>query len=218
MKLLLTSGGLMNASIVAALKELAGRPLEELRLAFIPTAANLEEGDKGWLIADLQDCKELGFAEVDIVDISALPKEVWKKRLERADILFVGGGNTFHLMHWIQQAGLDELLPELLKTRVYVGVSAGSMVATPSVAFASSEKGAAEAVDGKIKDEGLSLVNFLIEPHINNSYFPELTFEYVRKESANITAPVYALDDQSAIKVVDGEVTVVSEGAWKKFN
>ncbi len=218
MKLLLTSGGLMNDSIIGALKELAGRPFEELNLAFIPTAANIEEGNKDWLIADLEDCKKLSFAEIDIVDISALPQAVWQKRLEKADILFVSGGNTFHLMHWLRKSGLSEVLPEMLKTRVYVGVSAGSMVATPSIRFANSEKAAAEEIDGEVDDEGLGLVKFLVEPHINNAYFPELTFEYVREESAHTAVPVYALDDQSALQVVDEVATVISEGAWEKFN
>lgn len=218
MKLLLTSGGLKNESIIGALRELVNQPFEELKLAFIPTASNIEGGDKWWLIEDLQVCKDLGFAAVDIVDISALPKEVWLKRLEEANVLFLEGGNVFHLLYWIKKSGLSELLPELLKTRVYIGVSAGSMVITPSLKFASSERDAAEEVDGKISDEGLSLVDFLVEPHINSSYFPELTFDAIREESKRTTLPIYALDDQSAIKVMDGEVTIVSEGKCEKFN
>ena len=218
MKLLLTSGGLMNDSIVGALKELAGRPFEELNLAFIPTAASIEEGNKDWLIADLEDCKKLGFAAVDIVDISALPREVWQKRLEEADVFFVEGGNTFHLMHWFRASGLQELLPELLKTRIYIGVSAGSIITTPSLMFANSEKEAAEEIDGVIPDDSLALVNFFVEPHINSLYFPELTFDYVREYSKKTTLPIYALDDQSAIMVIDGVATVISEGMWEKFN
>lgn len=208
----------MNDSIIGALRELTGRPFEELKLAFIPTAANLEEGDKRWLISDLKDCEKAGFSEIDIVDISALPKAVWEKRLKNADVLFVGGGNAFHLMHWVRTSGLAEILPELLKTRVYVGVSAGSMITAPNMKCAISEKGVAEEIHGLISDDGLALVDFLVEPHINNSYFPELTFEYVQKEAAETDLTIYALDDQSAIKVVDGEATIISEGEWKRFN
>lgn len=217
MKLLLTSGGLENDSIIGALKELVEQSFDKLNLAFVPTASNAEEGDKQWLIKDLEKCKQLGFA-VDIVDISALPKKIWKKRLERADILFFEGGNVFHLMYWIKKSGLRELLPELLKTRVYVGVSAGSIVMCPSLMFVTFEKRVAEEIDGEIDEEGLGVVSFFIEPHANNPHFPELTFNNVRKEAKRTTMPVYALDDQSAIKVVDEEVTVVSEGIWKKFN
>ncbi|MHB8860577.1 MAG: Type 1 glutamine amidotransferase-like domain-containing protein [Minisyncoccota bacterium] len=217
MKLLLTSGGLENESIINALKDLVGKPFENLQLAFVPTASNLEAGDKKWLIEDLKVCKRLGFS-VDIVDISALPRKIWQKRLEDAEVLFIEGGNTFHLMHWIRKSGLVDVLPELLETRVYVGVSAGTIVATPSLTLSRSEKNAAEEIHGEISDDGLSLIDFLVEPHINNSYFPELTFDYVREESKRAAFPVYALDDQSAIKIVDGEVSVVSEGEWQKFN
>ena len=218
MKLLLTSGGLENESIITALKDLAGRPFETLNFAFIPTASNLEAGDKWWLIEDLQVCKKLGFASVDIVDISALPRTIWQKRLEAADVLFVEGGNTFHLMHWLRVSGLAELLPELLKTRVYVGVSAGSIVAGQGLQFSRSEKSEAEEIDGAIDEVGMSLVDFFIEPHIGSVYFPELTFEYAREEAEKTGETLYALDDQSAIQVNEGVVSVVSEGAWKKFN
>ncbi|HEX8946675.1 MAG TPA: Type 1 glutamine amidotransferase-like domain-containing protein [Candidatus Paceibacterota bacterium] len=218
MKLLLTSGGLTNKSIVAALQELAERPFAELSLAFIPTAANLEEGDKWWLIEDLENCKKLGLKTLDIVDISALPRNVWQKRLKEANILFFEGGNTFHLMHWISASGLRELLPELLKTRVYVGVSAGSIVAGLSLALVStSEREQAEEIHGKIGDNGICMTDFVVKPHINNEHFNGRTFDSVQKESGQAKFPVYALDDQSAIKVVDGEVSVVSEGEWKRF-
>jgi len=217
MKLLLTSGGLENESIQQALRNLVGRPLEGVNLAFIPTASNLESGDKWWLIGDLNACKKLGF-NIDIVDVSALPREVWQKRLEDAEAIFVEGGNTFHLMHWVRASGLQEALPQLLKTRVYIGVSAGSMITGPSIRFAHSEQDDAEAVDGPIDIAATSLVDFFIEPHINNQYFPELTFEYVQKEAGETGETIYALDDQSAVQVVDGEVSIVSEGEWQKFN
>ena len=101
MKLLLTSAGLTNQTIVKALDELVGKPLDQLKIAFIPTAANLEEGDKCWLIDDLRRLSFLKFKEIDIVDISALPKEIWLKRLKKTNILFVEGGNTYHLIHWL---------------------------------------------------------------------------------------------------------------------
>lgn len=217
MKLLLTSSGLENGSIITAVKELAGQPLEGLRIAFIPTAANAEGGDKWWLIKDLEVLTKLKCV-IDIVDISALPKAVWQKRLEAAQVLFFSGGNVFHLMHWIRKSGLSKLLPGLLETRVYVGVSAGSIVPCPSLMFVTFEKEAAEEINGEISEEGLGLVDFFVEPHANNQHFPQLTFGAVKEESKRTTLPMYALDDQSAIKIVDGEVTVVSEGEWKKFN
>ena len=120
MKLMLTSAGVTNKSLENALKQLVKG---KIKMAFIPTAANIEEGDKDWLITDLNNCRKLG--EVDIVDISALEKDVWLSRLEKANVIFVGGGNTVYLMVCVLKSGLDKELKELLKTRVYVGISAG---------------------------------------------------------------------------------------------
>lgn len=218
MKLLLTSGGLMNDSIISALRSLTQKPFKELNLAFVPTASNMEEGDKWWLINDLEMCKKLGFKAIDIVDISALPKSIWQKRLETADILLFEGGNTYHLMYWIHKSGLKNLLPKYLETKVYVGISAGTIVTTPSLILSSSEKEPLKQIGETIYDEGLGLVDFLVEPHINNSYFPERTFDYVESKSKKIPHEIYALDDNSAIKVDGADIQVVSEGKWKKYN
>ena len=219
MKFLLTSAGLTNKSISNALLELAGKPFAELNLAFIPTAANVEPGDKDWLIDDLVNCKNLGFKSIDIVDISAVPQDIWFPRLQAADIFLVGGGNTFHLMYWIEKSGLKNFLPELLKTRVYVGISAGSMVACKSLDLSNSKKLYYEdGTDDYDKDAGLGFVDILIRPHLNSPHFPEVNLENMEKMSKEIPTTFYALDDNSAIKVVDGGVSVVSEGEWKKFN
>lgn len=218
MKLLLTSAGITNQSLSNALLELTEKSFSELNVAFIPTASNVEKGDKFWLIDDLNSLKNLGFKQVDIVDISALPKDIWLPRLEEADILYFEGGNTFHLMHWIEKSGLKELLPEMLKTKVYVGVSAGSMVACKNLDLSTSERLYDEQVDENAKDEGLNFVDFLVRPHLNSPYFPKLNLENLEKMSQEFPDTFYALDDQTAIKVVDGEMEVVSEGVWKKFN
>lgn len=218
MKLLLTSGGLSNSSIINALKELAQKPFSELNLAFIPTASNIEEGDKSWLIDDLETCKDLKFKSIDIVDISALPQELWYKRLQAADIFLVEGGNTYYLMHWVKKSGLREVLPELLKSRIYVGISAGSMIPNPTIILSSSEKSFVETTGVQVSDEGLGLVNFLIEPHINSPYFPDSTFGHIERIATDLKYPVYAIDDETAIRVVDDQIAIISEGAWKLFN
>src|SRR3954467_921004 len=125
--MLLTSAGLNTASIVAALTDLTRRPLAECTAAAIPTAANVIDGDKGWLINDYANLQKAGFAEVDIVDASAVDREVWSARLESADVFVVTGGDTTHLLSWLRRSGLADALPALLQDRVYVGISAGSM-------------------------------------------------------------------------------------------
>src|SRR5665647_310564 len=214
MKLLLTSAGISNKSISDALLNLTQRPFSELNVVFIPTASNVEKGDKFWLVDDLISLKNLDFKQIDIVDISALPKDIWLPRLEEANVLYFEGGNTFHLMHWIEKSGLKELLPELLKTKVYVGVSAGSMVVCKNLDLSTSERLYDEKPGKDDKDEGLGYVDFLVRPHLNSPYFPKLNLENLEKMSQEFSDTFYAIDDQTAIKVIDGEMNVISEGVW----
>lgn len=217
MKLLLTSGGLENNSIINALKDLVQKPFTETKVAFIPTAANLEPGDKTWFIENLTQLQELGFSSIDIVDISALPQKIWLERLKEVDVLYVSGGNTYHLMYWFKQSGLSEILPELLNSKVYVGVSAGTVIATPCIVNADFEKYPALEIGEEIDDTGLSLVSFMIDPHINNEYFPELTMENLKEKTTTYQYSIYGIDDNTAIKVDGNNVEVVSEGIWQKF-
>jgi dipeptidase E len=218
MKLLLTSSGLENNSIIKALSDLLQKPFEESKIAFIPTASNLEEGDKkDWLIKDLEKLKELKFSSIDIVDISALPKEIWLERLKAADIFYVEGGNTYHLMYWMNKSGLSEILSELLKTKIYIGVSAGTVAVTPSLLNNPENKPAVLEINETAYDQGLSLVNFMIEPHINSVWFPESTFKDLEKRSKKYFYPIYGIDDNSAIKIDGDKIELISEGEWKKF-
>ena len=218
MKLLLTSNGFVNDSISKALLELAGKPLNELKLAFIPTAANVVKEDKSWLINDLINCKNLSFSFIDIVDISAVPRDVWEPRLNDADVLLFGGGNTFHLMYWIKKSGLGDILPKMLTNKVYVGISAGSMVTAPKLSTSTSVRLYSLEI-GEYKDEkGLGFVNFHIRPHFNSPHFPKLRKELLEEMADELKEPMYAIDDQTAIKVKDSDVEVISEGEYLKFN
>lgn len=217
MKLLLTSGGIENDSMVRALRNLVGKDFTKANLVFIPTAANVEAGDKWWLINDLVKCKELGFNEVDIVDIAAVAKHVWEPRLQNADVLMFGGGNTSYLMEQLRKTGLAQELPNLLKIRVYVGVSAGSMITSPNLKEKEMQQLYDEQVFDIESDEGLGLVNFLVVPHLNSPFFPHIK-EYIDEVAKGIDLPIYALDDQSAVQVIDNDVEVISEGEWKRFH
>lgn len=219
MRLLLTSGGLTNFSINTALEDLARERLQHKNIAFIPTASTLGAGDKRWFIRDLVNVRRLGFKEIDIVEISGIPEQVWLPRLKHADILLFSGGNTSHLMYWLKKSGLEKALPELLKTRIYVGISAGSIVATKSLALSSQQKkDFAKELGEYVGEDGLGYVNFHIRPHLNSPQFPSITIPNLEKRAMEIKEPIYAIDDDTAIKVVDDSVEVVSEGQWKRFN
>ncbi|MDD2657601.1 MAG: Type 1 glutamine amidotransferase-like domain-containing protein [Candidatus Pacebacteria bacterium] len=217
MKLLLTSSGLTNTSIEKALFELVGKKPEDTSLVFVPTASNVEVGDKGWLIDDLSNLKKQNFKSISITDISAVPEDIWRPQIEEADVLLFEGGNTYHLMRWINKSGFANILPELLKTKVYVGISAGSMVTGPDLALRLSQIIYGDDVEEENMD-GLNLVDFYILPHLNSPYFPERMAEKAKEVAQTLPKKIYALDDQSALKIVDGKVEVISEGKYREFN
>ncbi|MGY2065886.1 Type 1 glutamine amidotransferase-like domain-containing protein [Blastococcus sp. SYSU DS0619] len=206
MRLLLTSGGLCDPSLVRAVEELAGRTAAGLRAAVVPTAANVVPGDKGWLINDYVLLQQAGFAEVDIVDVSAVGTDVWEPRLAAADVLVLTGGDTTHLLHWLRRSGLDRLLPTLLVERVLVGISAGSMVLGPHLDLSLSARPRPE------DRVGLGLVDFLVMPHLGSPYFSNASEEALREAARDLTHTLYGLADGTAVAVADGRATVVGAG------
>ena len=218
MKLLLTSSGKTNKSVEKALLELLGKPFEKSNLTFIPTAANVEEGDKTWLVDDMNNFRKLNFASFDIIDISAVSKNIWLSSFEKADILVFGGGNVYHLLKWIKKSGLEDLLPELLKTKVCVGISAGSMVTAKNVSLSSASILYYEKTGNLKKYKGLGFIDFELWPHLNSAWIPKVKLPYFEKLASKIPHTFYAIDDNTAVKVVDNKISIISEGKWKKFN
>jgi dipeptidase E len=218
MKLLLTSNGLSNQSIAHALFELTGKPASETVIVFIPTAMNVAQRSKGWLINDLYNIKKQGFKFIDIVDISALPKEIWLPKIESGDVLFFSGGNPYHLMYWLEKSGLSKLLPDLLKTRVYAGISAGSMITNPSLFSINDDKETYyEENFGYNSEIALNFVDFYSYPHFNSPGHSHSNEETLKKIAEATKKTIYGLDDESALKVVDGVVSVATEGKYLKL-
>lgn len=224
MNLLLTSGGIKNASIRAALVELLGKPIAESSALFIPTAIYPFPGGAGmaWkaLSGDTRSplC-DLGWKSLGVLELTALPsiqRESWVPTLRETDALLVWGGDVLYLRHWMRASGLADLLPSLSET-VYVGVSAGSIVLTPYNCDAEFDlQFVPEGNDmGADAGAGLGLVDFALRVHLDSEGFDDSTLAEVEKWAAGIPAPTYAIDDQSAIKVTGERVEVVSEGTWK---
>jgi len=220
MRLLLTSAGISNRSIHDALVDLLGKPIAESSALCIPTAAYACPGGAAmaWRLicgAARSPLCELGWKSLGVLELTALPsmkQEHWVSMVRETDALLVGGGDCFYLCYWMRQSGLVELLPSLRRETVYVGVSAGSMVATPDLG---------ETYDGcnprSGSDRALGLVDFSLLPHLDHEKFPENSLANLEELAARIPVPTYAIDDQTAIKVTDGIVEVVSEGHWKLF-
>jgi dipeptidase E len=223
MKLLLTDSGVRNASIHAALVDLLGKPIAEATALCIPTAGyGSPWGEPGgpWRFISGKTpspMTELGWKSVGVLELTALPsidKEVWVSWVRDADVLLVNGGDALYLCHWMRESGLAELLPSLRDT-VYVGLSAGSMVLTPRVGRYFADAGW-QPPDGD--DSTLGLVDFSIFAHVGSPDSPEQTMAEAERWAADIKGPAYATDAQTAIKVTEGGVEVVSEGNWKLFN
>ncbi len=219
MKLLLTDSGVKNASIEDALVDLLGKPIAESSALCIPTAMHAQRGgsEHSWkLISGRQPLcplTDLGWKSVGMLELTALPsvdEEIWKPLVEEADALLVLGGDPMYLCHWMRKSGLADLLPSL--HAVYVGLSAGSMVMTPRIG---ADFVRWNEPDGS--DETLGLVDFAMFPHLDFPGMETNTMAHAEKWAAAMPVPAYATDAETAIKVSDGNVEVISEGHWKQF-
>jgi dipeptidase E len=218
MKLLLTSSGNTNKSIEKELLKLLGKPFKKSHITFVPTAANIEKGDKSWVIDDMNNFKKLGFSSFDIADISAVPGDIWMPSFEKADILVFGGGNVNYLLESIKKSGADKVLPKLLKTKIYVGISAGSMVTAKNISLTSSDILYYEETGKPNSTKGLGLVDFEIRPHLNSKEFPKVRLPNLQKLAKETKNTFYAIDDDTAVSIFDKKISIISEGKWKKFN
>ncbi len=225
MKFLLTSGGISNDSIRNALVDLLGKPIAESSALVIPTAWYAYPGGLAGVyrlihgVAKSPLC-ELGWKSLGVLELTALPsikRENWGPLVQEVDALLVGGGEVFYLCHWMRQSGLADLLPTLRREAVYVGLSAGSMVVTPPIGVYDDPQLHDPQVRESRSDRLLGLVDFTLLPHLDADSLPDNSLAEAERWAAGIPVPAYAIDDQTAIKVVDGAVEVVSEGHWKRF-
>jgi dipeptidase E len=221
MRLLLTSAGIKNPSIHDALVDLLGKPIEESNALCIPTASYGHPQvtpDAAWRFISGREPRcpmcELGWKSLGVLELTALPsidEERWVPWVRETDVLLVNGGDPLYLCHWMRQSGLADLLPSLRET-VWAGLSAGSMVLTPRIGedFVGWQPPAGS-------DSTLGLVDFSIFPHLDHEDLPNNSMAHAERWAAGIPGPAYAIDDETAIRVTDGTVEVVSEGHWKLF-
>ena len=222
MKLLLTSAGIKNPSIHDALVGLLGKSIADSSALCIPTASYghpVVKPEGPWRFISGREPRtpmtELGWKSLGVLELTALPtieRERWVSWVRETDILLVNGGDALYLCHWMRKSGLADLLPSLPDT-VWAGLSAGSMVMTPRIGE--------DFVQWRPPtggDETLGIVDFSIFPHLDHPELPENTMADAERWAADIGGPAYAIDDETAITVVDGTVEVVSEGHWKLFN
>src|SRR3954470_4631499 len=219
MKYLLTSAGITNPSIQDALVGLLGKPIAEASALCIPTAAYghpMAGPRAAWRFISGGEPRcpmsGLGWKSLGVLELTALPsidEENWVPIVQETDALLVDGGDSLYLCHWMRESGLADLLPSLGET-VWAGLSAGSMVMTPQVGddFIQWRPPSGD-------ETTLGVVDFSICPHLAADGAPGNSVAEAERWAAGIPNPAYAIDDQTAIRVVDGDVDVVSEGHWQ---
>ncbi len=221
MKFLLTSSGIRNTSIHDALVDVLGKPIAESSALCIPTGLQPFPGARSHVYRFINGrapgpmC-ELGWKSLGVLELTALPsikEENWIPEVEETDALLVSGGSPLYLCYWMRQSGLADLLPSLRRDTVYVGTSGGAMVAAPD--FGGKNYDESDPLTGS--DNALGLVDFSVFPHLEREDMPDTSLANIERWAAGLSVPAYAIDDQTAIKVVDGTVEVVSEGQWKLF-
>jgi dipeptidase E len=218
LKLLLTAAGVRNPSIESALVDLLGKPIAESDALCVPTASYGHRNFPGaWRFVSGQSplpMTSLGWKSLALLEVSALAslgEDAWRPALEEADVVLAGGGDAVYLAHHMRLSGLADAVPEL--DGVWVGLSAGSMVMTPRIG-----KEFMEWQPPSGGDETLGIVDFSIFPHLDSPGLPENTLAAAEQWAAEIGGPSYAIDDDTAIRVVGGAVDVVSEGSWRYFD
>ncbi len=220
MKMLLTSAGVKNPSIRAALLDLLDKPIAECEALAIPTAGYghpwvKPTGSYRFLTGKgTTPMVELGWKSVGVLELTALPsidEDRWKSWVAEADVLLVNGGDALYLAHWMRESGLAEMLPSL-PDKVWVGLSGGSMVMAPRIG---EEFIGWQSPSGA--DEALGVVDFAIFPHLDCPDLPSNTLPAAERWASKLGIPAYAIDDATAFKVVGDEVKIVSEGQWHYF-
>ena len=229
MRFLLCSSGISNTSIENALVDLLGKPIAESSALCIPTAAYAASfGGPAMAYRFISGSSpspmsELGWKSVGVLELTALPslgESQWVPTVQDTDALLVWGGDVLYLCYWMRRSGLADVLPSLRRETVYVGVSAGSMVVTSNFGEAYDDWFCREPPARNLPagdDRALGLVDFSLFPHLDYPSFPQNSLANAEIWAARGSVPTYAIDDQTAIKVIDGAVEVVSEGHWKRF-
>lgn len=207
MKLILCSEGFHTQNTVQACVDLVNKPRNQITFAVINEAYAAEHGDKRWVISNLNDVAKNFPAEMDIVNLLALPLSEVEERILQKDTIFVVGGHTDYLMSVFIKTGFAKLLPKLLKTKVYVGSSAGSMVMGKRFASEAYKEMYKEVV-GYGTTKYLEFVDFSIMPHIDSKDFPGRKEKLIRASKQH-AGRIYGLRDDSAVVVNGKNISII---------
>ncbi len=204
--LLLTSSGMsMKEEIIKLLQ----KPAYDITVGFISTAAKPQENLE-YLKKDWEIMKEMGF-NIEEVDIEGKTEAEVVKLLELKDIIFVEGGNTFYLLQVMRKCNFEKVIKKLLKEgKVYIGASAGSIVAGRTIQAAGWGEGGDKNIAGLKDLRGLSLVPFDIFVHYEPGYSEIIKKKIpdAKKRGKNLKI----ITDNQALLVQGKEVSLIGKG------
>lgn len=174
------------------------------RVGYVPTAMDNYHVP----VEKLPDRAHLLGLGYEVVDVRLQQGDL-EAVVDTLDVLYVAGGNTFHLLHEVRRSGLDRMLERrLAEGLAYVGVSAGSVIMGPDIAPVSVLDDPAEAPD-LTSTKGLGYVPYVVVPHYRGQFFPPEPYEKARREYGG-TYPLLFLRDDQALLVEDGAAQVVA--------
>ena len=211
--LLLTSGGIQVPAIKDEVLKILTKPATKTKLAHITTASKVVE-NIDYVDRDRKTIKKMGFQVTDI-DIRGKSKNQLIKLLKDQDVIYVQGGNGFYLLKHIRKSGFDKVVKKLLdKGVIYIGVSAGTYVACPTIKM-HTWKGKERNQYGITNMAAMNLVPFLVSVHYNKINYKQK--EGVKTGATKTKHLVKVLNDNQAILVKNSKIKLVGKGKETKI-
>lgn len=194
------------AGVAQLLPELYGS-LEGKRVVFIPTASIVEKVTF-YIGTSKKAFAKLG-ATVDELEVSKASKSEIKNKIRSADIVFVDGGNTFFLLQELKRTGADIFIKEhIADGKLYIGASAGSMVACPDIEYVKLMDDPSEAPDLQDDFSALHVVGFSVVPHCTDAPFKKAAEKIIAEYGD--TLDLKPINNKQAVVVVDSRIEVVT--------
>ena len=190
---------------IELVKKFLDKNTESKKILFIPTAANVEEYKK-YMHLTQKAFEDFGY-EVENFDVSVFSEEIAKEKLSEAKIVFISGGNTFYLLQELKRKNLISYLKERIENGLlYIGESAGSVIAAPDIEYASviDDKTVATELDDYT---GLNLVDFYIVPHFEEEPFVESSRNTVELYKDKLDLKL--INNKEAILVENNNFTII---------
>lgn len=190
---------------IELVKKFLDKNTESKKILFIPTATNVDEYKK-YIYLTQKAFEDFGY-EVENFDVSIFSEEIAKEKLSQAKTVFISGGNTFYLLQELKRKNLTSYLKERIENGLlYIGESAGSVIAAPDIEYASivDDKTLATELDDYA---GLNLVDFYIVPHFEEEPFVESSRNTVELYKDKLDLKL--INNKEAILVENNNFTII---------